>query len=341
MNNPVDDARAMRRAIDLAWHARCSSSPNPWVGAVLRTPDGEEYEGWTAPPGGPHAEATALSRAGSRARGSTLYTTLEPCAHQGRTPPCTEAIIEAGVSRVVVGVLDPDPLVSGRGVERLSGAGIEVEVGMLGDQVSEQLAPYLKQRRTGLPWVVLKMAASLDGRSAARDGSSKWLTGSLARQDAHRLRAEADAILVGAGTVRADDPSLTVRLPGGPWRQPLRVVLGHIPPRAKVNPAIELSGDLFSVLSKLGSMGVVTLLVEGGAKVAHEFHTARLVDHYVVYLAPAIFADNFARPLFDGSGAAKMDELWRGRIVAVKRLGEDVRLDVDPVRGEDATRKAV
>jgi len=341
MSSSVDDLRAMRRAIDLAWRARYTSSPNPWVGAVLRARGGEEYDGWTAPPGGPHAEVTALSNAGSEARGSTLYTTLEPCAHQGRTPPCTEAIIAAGVSRVVVGVLDPDPLVSGKGVKRLSEAGVEVEVGVLGDRISEQLAPYLKHRRTGLPWVVLKMASSLDGRSAASDGSSQWLTGYLARQDAHRLRAEADAILVGAGTVRADDPSLTVRLPGGPWRQPLRVVLGSIPPQARVKPAIELTGDPLSILGKLGSMGVMTLLIEGGAKVAYSFHAARVVDRYVIYFAPAIFADNSARPLFDGSEVVRMDELWRGRIVAVKRLGEDVRLDVDPAIDEDVSRKAM
>ncbi len=216
----MDDVERMRRAMALAATVRASTAPNPWVGCVVvpagatgdATADAIVFEGATAPPGGPHAEVTALAAAGDAARGATLYATLEPCAHHGRTPPCIDAIIEAGVARVVIGIEDPDRRVAGRGVAALRAAGIEVTEGVAADEVAEQLAPYVKHRRTGHPWVVLKMAASLDGRTAAPDGTSRWITGEAARRDVHRLRAHSDAVLVGAGTVRSDDPELTVRL---------------------------------------------------------------------------------------------------------------------------------
>src|SRR6184192_119629 len=236
--------RAMRRALDLAASVRSSASPNPWVGSVIE-PGG--FEGATQPPGGPHAEIVALQQAGEAARGATLVVTLEPCAHHGRTPPCVDAILAAGVARVVVGIEDPDPNVRGRGIARLREEGVEVEVGVCAAEVRAQLAPYLKHRNTGRPWVVLKLAASADGRTAAPDGSSRWITGEAARADAHRLRAESDAVIVGAATVRADDPSLTVRLADGP--DPLRVVLGRAPRGARVQPALELDGDLDAVLA--------------------------------------------------------------------------------------------
>src|SRR5580658_328537 len=242
-----EDLEAMRRALALAATVRTSTAPNPWVGCVVVSA-GQWFEGATEPPGGPHAEVVALAAAGDRAAGATLYTTLEPCAHQGLTPPCTNAIVAAGVARVVVGILDPDPRVSGRGVAELRRAGVEVVVGVAADEAAELLAPYLKHRRTGRPWVVLKLAATLDGRIAAPDGTSRWLTGEEARADVHHLRAASDAVLVGAGTVRADDPELTVRLDDGIERtQPLRVVLGKAPAGAKVQPALELSGDLGEV----------------------------------------------------------------------------------------------
>src|SRR4051812_37279916 len=221
----------MRRAMALAASVRGVTSPNPWVGAVLETLDGQLFEGATSRPGGPHAEVAVLAAAGDQAAGATLWTTLEPCAHHGRTGPCAEAIVDARVVRVVIGIEDPDPNVAGGGVARLRAAGIQVEVGVEADAVRTQLAPYLKHRTTGRPWVLLKLAASLDGRTAAPDGTSQWITGEAARADAHRLRAESDAVIVGAGTVRADDPSLTVRLAEGD--DPLRVVLGHAPPGAK------------------------------------------------------------------------------------------------------------
>ncbi|HVF76583.1 MAG TPA: bifunctional diaminohydroxyphosphoribosylaminopyrimidine deaminase/5-amino-6-(5-phosphoribosylamino)uracil reductase RibD [Acidimicrobiales bacterium] len=312
----------MRRAMTLAASVRASTSPNPWVGCVLSS----GHEGATQPPGGPHAEAVALAAAGEAARGATLWTTLEPCAHTGRTGPCTEAIVNAGVARVVVGIEDPDPQVAGRGVGQLRQAGIEVEVGVLADEVGDQLAPYLKHRRTGRPWVVLKLAATLDGGTAAPDGTSRWITGEAARADAHRLRADSDAVLVGAGTVRTDDPSLTVRHVEG--RDPLRVVLGSAPAEAKVQPAVEVSGDLRTVLDDLGGRGVLQLLVEGGATVAHDFHAAGLVDRYVLYLAPAFFGGDDARGLFAGPGAATVADVWRGRILSVEQLGDDLRVEV-------------
>ncbi|HEY5024393.1 MAG TPA: bifunctional diaminohydroxyphosphoribosylaminopyrimidine deaminase/5-amino-6-(5-phosphoribosylamino)uracil reductase RibD [Acidimicrobiales bacterium] len=331
-----EDLAAMRRALVLAASVRSTTSPNPWVGAIVVTPDGEVFEGATAPPGGPHAEVVALEAAGDRARGATLFTTLEPCAHHGRTPPCTKAILAAGVARVVVGVLDPDPQVSGRGVEALREGGTTVDVGVGEDEAAEILAPYLKHRRTGRPWVVLKLAATMDGRIAAPDGTARWLTGDAARADAHRLRALSDAVLVGAGTVRADDPELTVRVGPPPPHQPLRVVLGHVPDGAKVHPALEMTGEPGAVLDELGAKGVLQVLVEGGARVAHAFHGAGVVDRYVVYLAPALFGGDDAVPMFSGPGAPRVQDLWRGRLVSVTQLGSDVRVELAPARAVGA-----
>ncbi|HUC05219.1 MAG TPA: bifunctional diaminohydroxyphosphoribosylaminopyrimidine deaminase/5-amino-6-(5-phosphoribosylamino)uracil reductase RibD [Acidimicrobiales bacterium] len=324
------DAEHMRRAMARAESVRGTTAPNPWVGCVVvaEGPLPASFEGATAPPGGPHAEVRALEQAGDRARGATLYSTLEPCSHHGRTPPCTDAIVRAGVRRVVIGVVDPDHNVAGRGVDELRRAGLEVTVGVEAARVGEQLAPYLKHRSTGQPWVVLKMAATLDARTAAPDGTSRWITGDAARHDAHRLRALSDAVLVGAGTVRTDDPELTVRIGDAPDHQPLRVVLGTAPPDAKVHPALELSGDLTNVLHELGRRGVLQLLVEGGATVAHAFHAAGLVDRYVLYLAPAFFGGDDARPLFSGPGAGTIGDVWRGRVVSVEQLGEDLRVEV-------------
>lgn len=325
------DEAAMARAIELAGRSRLETSPRPWVGAWIE-PGG--FAGRTRGRDGPHAEVDALRAAGPAAAGATLYCTLEPCCHHGRTGPCTDAIIEAGVSRVVVAVEDPDPKVAGKGLAQLRAAGIEVETGVGADAVRAQLAAYLTHRATGRPYVVLKLAATLDGRTAAPDGSSRWITGPEARADAHRLRAESDAVLVGAGTVRADDPQLTVRLDdlGDDVRQPLRVVLGEAPPDARVQPALELGGDLGDVLDELGRRDVLQLLVEGGATVAGDLHRAGLVDRYVVYLAPALFGGDDARPLMAGPGAPTIDDVWRGRIDEVRRLGADLRVDLVPDR---------
>ena len=322
----MTDDEAMERAIGAAATARAVAHPNPWVGCVVLTPSGRVCVGATHEPGGPHAEVDALRLAGRDALGSTAVVTLEPCSHHGRTGPCADALIEAGVRRVVVGILDPDPRVGGRGVAALEAAGVEVVVGVRADEIERQLAPYLHHRRTGRPHVVLKLAASLDGRTAAPDGSSQWITGPAAREDAHRLRAESDAVLVGAGTVRADDPALTVRHVDG--RDPERIVLGSAPPDARVRPCRELDGPPEEILDALGAEGMVQVLVEGGATVASTFHRAGLVDRYVVYVAPVLFGGDDALGLFTGAGAPTIDDVWRGRIDAVTRLGDDLRIDL-------------
>ncbi len=335
------DRECMTRAIAEAAGVRCITSPNPWVGAVVRTADGRMFAGATQEPGRAHAEVVALGAAGDAARGATLYVTLEPCSHVGRTGPCTEAILDAGVERVVVGSTDPDPLVAGSGLERLRAAGVEVALGVQGEKVTAQLAPYLKHRSTGRPWVVLKLAASMDGGTAAPNGSSQWITSPAARADGHRLRAESDAILVGAGTVRRDDPSLTVRdyrppvLPEQRTVDPRRVVLGRVPDEARVRPCTEASGDLGDLLDGLGAEGVLQLLVEGGGSVAGDFHRAGLVDRYVIYLAPALFGGEDAKGLFAGSGAYDIADVWRGRFVSVDRVGDDLRVELAKAEPRD------
>ncbi len=334
MTEPDDDGR-MVRAVELAASVRHSTSPNPWVGSVVVAPSGQVFEGATRPPGGLHAERVALDEAGAAAAMSTLYTTLEPCSHHGRTGPCTEAIVAAGVQRVVVGTEDPDPQVAGSGIRQLRDAGLVVDVGVGSDLVREQLAPYIHHRETGRPWVVAKMALSVDGRTAAPDGSSQWITSEEARADAHRIRAESDAIVVGAATVRADDPSLTVRdwspESGPPPTDPRRVVLGSdVPDRARVHPCLVRTGPLDDLLDELGEQGVVQLMVEGGATVLAAFHRWNLVDRYVLYLAPVLFGGDDGRPVFAGPGAPTLADAHRGRIVSVAPLGPDIRVEIAP-----------
>lgn len=321
------DEAWMAEAAALGRSVRTTTSPNPWVGAVVvPAGDGPAAEGATEAPGGQHAEVVALGLAGPAAAGATLYVTLEPCCHHGRTPPCVDAIVAAGVARVVIAVPDPDPRVSGGGVAALRAAGVDVVVGVGREEVEEDLVAYLHHRRSGRPWVVLKLAATLDGRTAAPDGSSRWITGPLARADAHRLRAESDAIAVGAGTVRADDPALSVR--DAPGRDPLRVVLGRAPEGARVLPALEHTGSAAELLDALGGRGVLQLLVEGGAHVAHQMHAAGLVDHYVIYLAPALLGGDDGLGMLAGPGAPTMSGVWRGALSGVRRVGGDLRVDV-------------
>lgn len=332
---PASDADRIGRALELAAAARAISPPNPWVGCVLETLDGRLFEGATEAAGGRHAEIVALANAtaaGADTVGATAWVTLEPCSHQGRTGPCAEALITAGVTRAVVAILDPDARVQGQGVARLTEAGCAVEVGIGAEAAEAQLEPYLVHRRTGRPFVVLKLAATLDGRTAAPDGTSQWITGAEARADAHALRAESDVVLVGAGTVRADDPSLTIRDAPAPRGDPVRVVLGAAPSGAKVHPCLERSGDLATVLDELGSQGHLQVLVEGGASVARAFHAAGLVDRYVVYLAPALFGGDDAVGLFSGAGARTLAEITRGRFTSVVPLGDDLRIDLQPTR---------
>ncbi len=332
----------MAQAVAAAAAVRHATSPNPWVGAVVVEAGADVgHSGATHPPGGAHAEIDALAKCASPA-GATVYTTLEPCSHHGRTGPCADALIEAGVARVVVGVSDPDPQVAGQGIARMEAAGITVDVGVGAEAVTDQLAPYLHHRRTGRPWVLCKLAATLDGATAAADGTSQWITGPAARADAHRLRAESDAILVGAGTVRADDPSLTVRdwkpTDGSVVRDPRRVVLGAAREPARVHPCLEWDGALPELLDQLGRDDVVQLMVEGGASVAAAFHQAGLVDEYVVYLAPALAGGDQGRSLFRGPGPASIDDLWRGRFADTALVGDDIRIRLrrDPSKPADS-----
>jgi diaminohydroxyphosphoribosylaminopyrimidine deaminase/5-amino-6-(5-phosphoribosylamino)uracil reductase len=314
----VRDEQFMRRALGTALQARLIARPNPWVGAVVVAADGSTYEGCTSAVGGPHAEIHALRRAGEAARASTLYTTLEPCSHTGRTGPCTQAIIDAGVQRVVVGIVDPDPKVAGTGLNALRA---------LAGQVHSQLLPYIHHRTTGMPFVVLKMASTLDGKTAAANGTSQWITGASARQRVHELRAESDAVLVGAGTVRADDPELTVRDAEG--TSPRRIVLGSAPTQAKVHPCTEYSGDLTTLLHKLGSEDVLQLLVEGGHHVAGAFHRAGLVNRYVFHFAPAIAGGDNAPGIFSGDAVGDIADMWRGTISSVQQLDTDIEVVVE------------
>lgn len=326
---PGDDDALMRLAIDVADTARTRSSPNPWVGAVVMSSSGALVgAGATAPAGGPHAEVTALQQAGQRAKGGTLIVTLEPCCHVGRTPPCTDAIISAGVARVIVAMIDPDVRVAGEGVNALREAGIAVETGVREAEVLQQLLPYVHHRRTGRPFVLAKIAATLDGHTAAADGSSQWITGESARRDAHRLRAESDAIVVGAGTVRTDDPSLTVRHVEG--RDPMRVVLGSAPEGAKVHPCLQWSADLGDLLDELGSRGCLQVLIEGGATVLGSFHEAGLIDRWAVYLAPGFMGGTPAYPIIGTATHPTIADFARGRIVHTRDLDGDVMLLVDP-----------
>ncbi|MHB2027520.1 MAG: bifunctional diaminohydroxyphosphoribosylaminopyrimidine deaminase/5-amino-6-(5-phosphoribosylamino)uracil reductase RibD [Acidimicrobiales bacterium] len=309
--------------------ARLHAPPNPWVGALIVDELGVIIsEGHTQVPGESHAEIVALRRAGERARGATMFVTLEPCCHVGRTGPCTEAIVVAGIARVVVGLLDPDARVAGDGVQRLRQAGVEVDLGVGEQTVRNQLAPYLWQRETTRPYVVVKVASTLDGVVAMADGSSQWITGPDARRDAHLLRAQSQAILVGAATVRRDDPSLTARL-DGIVLEPLRVVLGSAPASAKVRPCLELSGDLGTVLDELGRREVLQLLIEGGPTTTSSFFAAGLVNRVIWYQTAAFAGGVDTLLALRGLSTPTMEALRRGRLLDVRRVGDDIRVDVE------------
>jgi len=325
----VNGAVWMRRAMEHAHDVRRVTPPNPWVGAVIVNDAGVEVaHGATSAPGGPHAEIAALVAAGPAARGATLYVTLEPCCHVGRTGPCTDAIVEAGISRVIVALRDPDERVSGRGLATLRAAGIDVVEGLLADEVSVQLAAYLWHRRTGRPFVIAKIASTLDGRVAMADGTSQWITSEASRTDAHELRADCQAIIVGAGTVRSDDPQLTARLDSGVV-EPLRVVLGAAPTNARVRPCWERTGDLEAVLVELGQAGILQVLVEGGPTTTSAFVAQGLAQRIVWYFAPAIAGSAEGLGALAGLATPSMDALRRGRILGVRQIGEDIRVDVE------------
>ena len=331
---------AMRRAIALAELGLGSTSPNPIVGCVIVGRDGSVVgEGYHVRAGEPHAEVIALRAAGGQALGATAFVTLEPCRHTGRTPPCTQALIDAGVARVVFAVADPDPI-AGHGADDLRAAGIVVDEGLLSEEAARSNAAWLHHARTGRPFVTWKCAATLDGRVAAADGTSRWITGEAARHDVHRLRARSDAIVVGTGTVLSDDPRLDVRLPDvSRPNRPLRVVVGRreVPPTAKVlddaAPTVLLTDhNPKSVLAYLADRGVVGVLLEGGPTLAGAFVAAGMVDRVVAYLAPALLG---AGPAALGdAGIETLRSALRLHIDAVDLIGDDVRIIATPRRWE-------
>ena len=325
----ITNTDLMLMAVRAGDKARYHAPPNPWVGALVVGEHGVVIaEGHTQVPGEAHAEVVALRRAGERALGATLVVTLEPCCHVGRTGPCTDVIIKAGISRVVIGTIDPDPRVSGQGIALLRASGIDVEVGIEEDVVRAQLAPYLWHRVTGRPYVVAKIASTLDGVVAMADGTSKWITGEPARLDAHVVRAQSQAIIVGAGTVRSDDPRLTARL-DDIILEPLRVVLGHAPENARVRPCLERTGDLGYILDELAHHDVIQVLVEGGPTTMSAFFAAGLVNHVVWYQAAAFGGGEGTAGALRSLSTSTIGQLRRGRLVDVRRIGEDIRIDVE------------
>jgi diaminohydroxyphosphoribosylaminopyrimidine deaminase/5-amino-6-(5-phosphoribosylamino)uracil reductase len=356
----------MRRALQLAERGWGRVSPNPLVGALV-VHDGEIVaEGWHEGPGTDHAEVMALRAAGERARGSKVVCSLEPCNRFGRTPPCTKALIDAGVAAVVVGATDPDLGPGTPGVAALREAGVAVVVGVLESRARALNAAFERHVRTGLPYVVLKMASSLDGKVAAADGSSRWITGAAAREDVHRLRAWADAILVGAGTAVADDPALTVRGPHARTaRPPLRVVVdssGRVPPGAKIfesgAPSLVATTDragerrmrawvdagaevvvldadetgavsLVGLLDVLGKRDVHGLLVEGGATLAWSAVRQGLIDRVVVYIAPLLVGGSEAPTALGGDGFVPIASAMRLGPLEVEMVGDDMRVVAD------------
>ena len=335
--SPIDVAW-MRRAVELAAKGLGSTHPNPVVGCVITGPDGHPVgEGFHAVAGGPHAEIEALRMAGPRARGGTAYVTLEPCNHTGRTGPCADALIQAGIARVVYAVPDPTQQAAG-GAEKLRSKNIQVEQGVLDTEAEALNHVWLHSMRMGRPFVTWKFATTLDGRSAAPDGTSRWITGPIARADVHRHRAECDAIVVGTQTVLDDDPELTVRdendVPAD--RQPLRVVVGdrEIPPTARVrNDRAETlllpTHDPAEVLRQLDDRRIRHLWLEGGPTLAAAFLRARLVDQIVAYVAPAVLGSGYAA--IGDLGAESIDHLRRFKLADVTRLGDDVRLILTPL----------
>jgi diaminohydroxyphosphoribosylaminopyrimidine deaminase / 5-amino-6-(5-phosphoribosylamino)uracil reductase len=356
----------MRRAFVLA--RRGQTPPNPMVGCVLVANGAVVAEGWHRKAGQPHAEAEALAKAGAAARGATAYVSLEPCAHQGRTPPCADALIAAGVGRVVIAVEDPNPLVSGKGIDALRAADIPVDTGILEDEARELNAAFFHYYQTGLPFVTLKAAMTLDGKIASRTGDSRWITGEVARRFVHRERSRSAAVLCGIGTVLADDPMLTSRVPGT-LRQPLRVVMdtaarlpvhSQLALTAREVPTLVCVGEnadydniakladmqvevcrlpsdntdrvsARAVLEELGRRGIISVLVEGGGNVHASFLADGLAQRLLWFLAPRIVGGMAAPTPVEGHGMATIADGVRLAAFRVRRLGSDLLIEARPL----------
>jgi diaminohydroxyphosphoribosylaminopyrimidine deaminase/5-amino-6-(5-phosphoribosylamino)uracil reductase len=357
----MNDEHWMKRVLHLAEKGRGRTSPNPMVGAVLIKNGKVVGEGYHARAGEAHAEILALRQAGKAARGSTLYLNLEPCTHYGRTPPCAPEVIRAKVKRVVIGMEDPNPLVRGRGLKSLRRAGLNVEVGILEKEcrkLNEFFCKYIQKKE---PFVILKVAATLDGKIATRDGESKWISGETSRRFVHRMRDQVDGVVVGIGTVLKDDPQLTVRIKNG--RDPYRIVLdsrlripedarviGDSPPKTIIATTedadkdkierLEEKGvrvlifdskqgrvDLKKCVDKLGEMEMMSLLVEGGSRINGSFLDEGLIDKILFFLSPKLIGDGEALGIFGGSGKATLKEAIPLDEVRLRRLGEDILIE--------------
>ena len=359
------DHELMAAALKLAANGIYDTKPNPAVGCVLVSNDRIIAQGWTAPAGGPHAERVALASAGAAARGASLYVTLEPCSHQGRTGPCTKALIEAGVARVVFAGRDPNPRVNGCGARELEAAGIRVEGGLLEKAAEPLNRGFFERMRHGRPWVRSKIAATLDGRTALANGASQWITGPQARADVHRWRARAGAVLTGSGTVLRDDPSLDARRaeagidPQLGVKQPLRAIVDsrlRTPPTAKTlslpgdvlifttresdeaasqlaraGARIEQVGasgehcDLGAVLARLAALEVNDVWIEAGARMNGALLRAGLIDELILYMAPKLLGDS-ARGMFAMPALASLTDGWNLTLDEFRRVGDDLRI---------------
>jgi diaminohydroxyphosphoribosylaminopyrimidine deaminase/5-amino-6-(5-phosphoribosylamino)uracil reductase len=356
-----DDEQWMKRALRLAEKGRGRTSPNPMVGAVLVKNGTVVGEGCHAKAGGDHAEIVALQQAREEARGAVLYLNLEPCTHYGKTPPCAPRVIQSKVKRVVIGMEDPNPLVKGKGVETLKRAGLEVEVGILEREcrkLNEAFSKYILEKQ---PFIILKVAATLDGKIATRNGDSKWISGEASRHLVHQLRDQVDGVLVGIGTVLKDDPKLTARISKG--RDPYRIVLDsrlRIPEEAKVIGAspsktiivsteiapkdktkkLEKKGaqvllldskegkiNLKSCLSKLGEIGMMSVMVEGGSQVNGSFLDEALIDKLLLFLSPKMMGDPQALGIFGGKEISTVQEVTTLKEMKTRRVGEDILLE--------------
>ena len=356
------DHEFMAQALRLAEKGLYTTTPNPRVGCVIVRDGKVVGSGWHRRAGESHAEILALAQAGDLARGATVYVTLEPCSHHGRTPPCAEALIKAGVGRVVVAMVDPNPQVAGEGLAQLQQAGIRTDIGLLEKEAHQLNLGFVSRMTCGRPWLRLKIAASLDGKTALNNGVSQWITGADARRDAHRLRARSCAVLTGIGTVLADDPMLNVR-EVETTRQPLRVVVDsglRMPPTAKmlleeeilvvtasndparagrlreagaevlVLPPLDGRVDLARMLDELGRRGLNEITVEAGRSLNGALLRQGLVDEFVIYFAPLLLGDR-ARGMFDLPELIGMDERRELRIAEVAMVGRDVRIRALPV----------
>jgi len=351
--SPQDDQRWMRAALALARRGEGRTCPNPAVGCVIVRNGCLMGRGWTRPGGRPHAETVALNDAGGTAAGATAYVTLEPCSHHGKTPPCADALISAGISRVVVAITDPDDRVSGQGIERLKAAGITVTTGVLGDEVASFYAAYIRHRLTGLPLVTIKLATSLDGRIALADGTSQWITSAVSRARVHLMRSRTDAIMTSAATVLADNPTLNCRLPGVEGYQPLRVVVstglaldpsGNLRQSLDQGPVLHLHSDdlaptdgieqirvaaagngkpdLSAVMRALGERGITSVMVEAGGRFAASLIREGLVQR-LVWMRSAMLIGHDGLPAIADLGLEKLAEGHDFKRVALYPSGPD------------------